>query len=249
MTDDGGRRVATAAGAMLIAARSAAPFERGGEALFTPQHWQSQGALTRVARGRGSAWFIATDSFEWVLRHYRRGGRLATYVPPDRYVWSGEAHVRAFAEWRLLEHLWQQGLPVPEPVAARYCRGWFTYSCDLITRRIAGAAPLSDRLAAGRLRDGAWRSLGMTVARFHAAGACHADLTAHNILVTSEDVFSIIDFDRGRLRAPGSWTGANLNRLQRSLRKVSGTLPRERISRSDWDEFLAGYRAAAGPDS
>ncbi|MFI4891101.1 MAG: 3-deoxy-D-manno-octulosonic acid kinase [Steroidobacterales bacterium] len=231
---------------MLIAARSMAPFDAHGEALFTPEYWQVRGALSRAARGRGSAWFIATESFEWVLRHYRRGGRLAAHFPPDRYLWTGEARVRSFVEWRLLEQLWERGLPVPEPVGARYCRGGLTYHCDLITRRIAGAAPLSDRLAAGRLAPGGWRSLGATIARFHAAGAYHADLTAHNILMTPGGVFSVIDFDRGRLRAPGPWAGANLNRLQRSLRKVSGTLPAGRFVPADWDELLAGYRDGAG---
>jgi 3-deoxy-D-manno-octulosonic acid kinase len=245
MSDDGGRRVATSAGAMLIGAGSLAPFEAGGEALFSPEFWQARGALTPAARGRGSAWFIAAQPFDWALRHYRRGGRLAAHISLDRFLWSGEARVRSFVEWRLLDKLQQRGLPVPEPIGARYRRGWFTYRCDLITRRIADASPLSDLLAADRLAAAQWRSLGATIARFHAAGVDHADLNAHNILLAPGGVFSIIDFDRGRLRLPGAWRSANLRRLQRSLRKVSATLPGGRYVASDWHELLAGYGAGA----
>jgi len=51
----------------------------------------------------------------------------------------------------------------------------------------------------------------------HAAGADHADLNAHNILLDGDGVVSVIDFDRGRLRNGGSWMRRNLARLQRCL--------------------------------
>jgi 3-deoxy-D-manno-octulosonic acid kinase len=228
---------------MLIAARNLAEFEAAGEALFSPDYWRTNGTLVRASRGRGSAWFIAAGSADWALRHYRRGGRLATYLSIDRYLWSGEARVRAFVEWRLLAALRERGLPVPDPVGARYQRGLFTYRCDLITRRIRGASPLSDLLDAQRLAPALWRALGTTIARFHAAGVDHADLNAHNILVTPGGTCSIIDFDRGRLRRPGPWRSANLRRLKRSLDKVTGKAAPGRFTASDWDELLAGYAA------
>ena len=85
-----------------------------------------------------------------MLRHYRRGGFIAR-LSRDRYVWTGEARVRAFAEWRLLELLTERGLPVPKPIAARYQRSGLLYRCDLITQRIADAQPLSAALAVGAL--------------------------------------------------------------------------------------------------
>jgi 3-deoxy-D-manno-octulosonic acid kinase len=245
MTDDGGRRVATAAGAMLIAPQNIGEFEIAGKALFRPDYWRINGNLTPASRGRGSAWFIAAGSADWALRHYRRGGRLA-YDSLDLYLWSGESRVRSFVEWRLLAALRALGLPVPEPVGAYYERGLFTYRCDLITRRIAGTSPLSDLLAADRLAPELWRSLGTTIARFHGAGVDHADLNAHNILVTPANTCSIIDFDRSRLRAPGPWREGNLRRLERSLRKVSAALPRGRFVSSDWDELLGAYVAGKG---
>ena len=58
------------------------------EALFDPEFWRSRGELSETARGRGSAWFIASGSRQWVLRHFRRGGFIAR-LSRDRYVWTG----------------------------------------------------------------------------------------------------------------------------------------------------------------
>jgi 3-deoxy-D-manno-octulosonic acid kinase len=95
-----------------------------------------------------------------------------------------------------------------------------------------------------------WREVGAAVARLHAAGADHADLNAHNILVGIDGVVSVIDFDRGMLRTPGgksgAWAARNLSRLHRSLVKVSRDLPPDRFSAAAWDRLLAGYRLPAG---
>ena len=241
MTKDGGERIATADGAML-ADRAALGNPRGAalEGLFEPSYWAGRGELVEVEGGRGSAWFIATSPNQWALRHYRRGGFIAR-LSSDRYAWAGERRVRAFAEWRLLEVLTRRGLPVPRPVAARYRRRGIFYRCDLITQRIEGARPLSAVLKSGPLDDGSWREVGAAVGRLHAAGADHADLNAHNILLDAAGAVSVIDFDRGRLRAPGAWTSRNLARLKRSLRKVSRELPPNRFPDGAWVQLLAGY--------
>jgi 3-deoxy-D-manno-octulosonic acid kinase len=151
------------------------------DSLFDPEFWRRRGELSEVTRGRGSAWFIASGAHQWVLRHFRRGGFIARWSR-DGYVWTGEDGVRAFAEWRLLDVLTRRGLPVPQPVAACYQRrGWY-YRCDLITRRIVNAEPLSAALARGAMPEPLWRAIGATVARLHRAGVDHADLNAHNIL-------------------------------------------------------------------
>jgi len=240
MTKDGGERVATVDGAMLADPPSlgnlgGVPVERA----FEPACWASRGELSPVTGGRGSAWFIGAGG-RWVLRHYRRGGAIAR-LSRDGYVWAGEARVRAFAEWRLLAELVRRGLPVPKPIAARYRRKGLLYRCDLITQRIAGALPLSVRLSHGPLEERMWRDMGAAVARLHAAGADHADLNAHNILIDDAGAVSVIDFDRGRLRAPGRWTERNLARLRRSLAKVSRELPPDRFSAAAWNLLLAGY--------
>jgi 3-deoxy-D-manno-octulosonic acid kinase len=215
------------------------------EALFDPEYWRSRGELSEAARGRGSAWFIASGARHWVLRHFRRGGFIAR-LSRDRYVWTGEHGVRAFAEWRLLELLSRRGLPVPKPVAARYRRAGLCYRCDLITQRIMNAEPLSAALAQGALPEPRWRAVGTTVARLHRAGVDHADLNAHNILLDAAGTVRVIDFDRGRLRRPGAWTARNLQRLRRSLAKISRDLPSGRFSDETWEWLMAGYKAAAG---
>jgi 3-deoxy-D-manno-octulosonic acid kinase len=211
------------------------------EPLFDPEFWRSRGELLEVTGGRGSAWFIASGARQWVLRHFRRGGFIAR-LSQDGYVWTGENEVRAFAEWRLLDLLNRRGLPVPRPVAARYQRSGLRYRCDLITQRILDAEPLSAALAQGALPEPLWHAVGAAVARLHRAGADHADLNAHNILLGAAGTVSVIDFDRGRLRAQrGAWTGRNLRRLRRSLAKIARGLPSGRFSDATWDWLMAGY--------
>jgi len=244
---NGGRRIATAMGAMLADPDSLGNLaEDAQEALFDPEYWRARGELVTVTGGRGSAWFIASGARQWVLRHFRRGGFIARWSQ-DGYVWTGEEGVRAFAEWRLLELLARRGLPVPRPVAARYQRTGLRYRCDLITQRIVDAEPLSAALVRRALPEPVWRAVGATVARLHGAGVDHADLNAHNILlgVNVKDGVSVIDFDRGRLRAQGAWRARNLRRLRRSLAKISRDLPSGRYSEETWGWLTAGYEAAA----
>jgi 3-deoxy-D-manno-octulosonic acid kinase len=212
------------------------------ESLFDPNHWSVRAEIQTVGGGRGAAWFIGPRSAPWVLRHYRRGG-LVAHVSADRYLWLGEKHVRAFAEWRLLHHLRQRGLPVPKPVAAFYRRAGLTYRCDLITERIVHAEPLSAALASSELADSLWQSIGAAIATLHRQGVDHADLNAHNILIGARTGISVIDFDRGRLRLPGFWRSANLGRLHRSLQKISAHLPDGRFGPHEWNQLLVGYQA------
>jgi 3-deoxy-D-manno-octulosonic acid kinase len=239
---NGGRRIATATGAMLADPDSLGNLPPdAAESLFDPEFWRRRGELLDVRGGRGSAWFIASGARHWVLRHFRRGGFIARWSR-DAYVWTGEDEVRAFAEWRLLDLLKRRGLPVPQPVAARYQRSAWRYRCDLITQRILDAEPLSAALAQGALPEPRWRAVGATVARLHRAGVDHADLNAHNILLDGGGTVSVIDFDRGRLRAQrGAWSARNLRRLRRSLAKVSRDLPSGRFSDATWGWLMAGY--------
>jgi 3-deoxy-D-manno-octulosonic acid kinase len=150
-------------------------------------------------------------------------------------------------EWRLLRKLAASGLPVPQAVGAAYDRGLLTYRCDLLTRRIPGAAPLSDALAAAALPAARWGSVGGLVARFHRAGVDHADLNAHNILMDADGAMHLIDFDRCRIRAgAGAWRRRNLERLRRSLDKVTAGLPEGRFGVAQWGELMRGYEAS-GP--
>jgi 3-deoxy-D-manno-octulosonic acid kinase len=228
-------RVPTATGAILYdPERLAHP----GVQDFDPDSLQATGRLTRAAQGRGSAWFIdppATGGLPMALRRYRRGGLVAHWVH-DRYLWTGEETTRCFRELRLLAHLEAIDLPSARPVAALIERtGALTYRAALLTVRIVGARPLSGQFSMTDLEI--WRRVGATLGAFHAAGVCHADLNAHNILIDSDGRVHLIDFDRGSLRAPGAWRSANLARLARSLAKIGGPT----TDSAAWQALLAGY--------
>jgi 3-deoxy-D-manno-octulosonic acid kinase len=238
----GGQRIATATGVMLADPHSLGNAQlQASEALFDPDFWTARGEAAAASGGRGSAWFIGSAAHPWVLRHYRRGGFVAR-ISEDRYWWSGEDRVRAFTEWRLLLYLSERGLNVPKPVAAFYRRERWTYRCDLITERILQAQPVSAALEASALAEPVWRAVGAAVARLHRHGVDHADLNAHNILLDTLGTVSVIDFDRGQLRAPGAWTLRNLARLKRSLQKISAALPKDRFTPASWAALMAGYQ-------
>jgi 3-deoxy-D-manno-octulosonic acid kinase len=247
---DVGRRIATAQGALLVdPLRTAELLEGAGESLFDPEYWRARAELVPADRGRGATWFVGPARQPWVLRHYRRGGAAAS-VSSDRYVWAGEARVRSFAEYRLLALLHRRGLPVPAPVAARYRRSGLAYRCDLITQRIEAAQPLSALLLAGALNDTHWRSIGAAVAVLHAAGADHADLNAHNVLIGTDGAICVIDFDRSRLHKPGgarrpAWAARNLERLRRSLAKIADESGIRRVLPEQWAMLEAGYESRA----
>lgn len=248
MARNGVRRMVAAGGAMLADARIGSLADEAGERLFDPRFWAQRSGLTPVNGGRGAAWFIQEGSERWVLRHYRRGGFPARFSS-DRFLWTGESRVRAFVEYRLLEYLAQGGLPVPGPVAARYERRGLCYRCDLIMQRVPDARPLSALLDAAPMSDAHWIAVGAVIGRLHAAGVCHADLNAHNILLDGRGAVSIVDLDRGRIRrGAGRWRARNLDRLHRSLLKLSRSMPAGRFTLDAWQSLLAGYTASA-PDS
>jgi serine/threonine protein kinase len=120
-----------------------------------------------------------------------------------------------------------------------------TYRADLITLRIEYSESLAQKLLQGPLSLTQWIAVGRCLRRFHDAGVCHADLNAHNILLTPEQVY-LIDFDRGTLRKRGWWADTTLVRLYRSLEKVTLLAAPESFSDQDWHSLLAGYRESAG---
>lgn len=181
---------------------------------FTVDFWQEAGAILGQATGRGTSLFVLAGDREWVLRPYRRGG-MAARVSQRRYLWTGHGRTRAFRELRLTERLYHQGLPVPRPIAGCVWHHGLTYEAALITERLAGVRSLADRLPtldAPTLYD-----VGATLRQFHDAGLDHVDLNARNLLIDDTGHVWLIDLDRCRLRRPGRWKQANLQRLERSL--------------------------------
>lgn len=212
---------------------------------FDPDFWRARDALRAEPGGRGGVAVIDTPAGMGVLRHYRRGGLVARFNR-DRYLWTGAARTRSFAEFRLLAHAAALGLPAPRPIAAGYRRGGLFYTADLITRRIDDARTLAQCLAEGRLDADLARETGALVARFHREGIWHADLNAHNVLVAPE-ALHLIDFDRGELRRPAeAWRLANLARLRRSLLKLGAAGRVPDFQAAVWEPLLYGYERTMG---
>jgi 3-deoxy-D-manno-octulosonic acid kinase len=193
-----------------------------GARAFDPEAWRRAGRVIGEAPGRGASLFLEAGEQQWVLRPYRRGGLVAK-LSQTRYLWTGLERTRAFRELRLTAELFQQGLPVPRPVAAGVTRHGLTYEAALITERIPGARALAERLQDGDAAPPLLASVGATIRRFHDAGLDHVDLNARNLLVDGHDQVWLIDLDRCRRRASGRWQQANLERLARSLAKFGAT--------------------------
>lgn len=210
-------------------------------AWFDVEHWGRQGALATQAGGRGGVAMIHTPAGECVLRHYRRGGMVAALMG-DRYLWTGADRTRGFREFRLLRDMARLHLPVPPVVAARYRRDGLYYRADLITRRLAETQTLTECAEQGRLDAELAQEVGALVARFHRAGVWHADLNAHNVLISPSGLY-LVDFDRGRMRSPGQgWRIANLKRLRRSLFKIGAAAEGEpTFDRLIWTPLMYGY--------
>jgi 3-deoxy-D-manno-octulosonic acid kinase len=210
--------------------------------LFLPEAWDSAQPVTGTFKsaGRGDTMFVSDGEKYFVLRRYMRGG-LAGRIVRDRYFWHGADGSRAFREWRLLAKLRELGLPVPQPAAARICRSGIFYTAELLTVRVRGIRSLSDRISAAPADEEFWRELGEGIFRFHKAGVYHPDLNVSNCQFDRDDRFWLLDFDRGKILAPGTWRQRNLARLHRSLRKLKRFNPRIYCSNDNWNQLLEGY--------
>jgi 3-deoxy-D-manno-octulosonic acid kinase len=226
-----------AGGAMLY---DASCLGQSMDCVFDTAYWQAQGVLETARGGRGTVAFVRTARGQrWVLRHYRRGG-LVAHIVDDMYLWRGEDRTRSFREWRLLRQLRDWGLPVPQPVAARYRRVGLAYRADLLTTELPVRRTLAQALQAGPLEPEAWQAVGRCVGELHVHGVQHADLNAHNLLLGESPAVYVLDFDRGRIRPRGAWEESVLGRLKRSLVKVASGLPRDRFSDGQWRALLSG---------
>lgn len=222
--------------------------EHPGQLRFDAEYWQHQGAITGVAHGRGTVFFVRDGQQQFVIRHYRRGGMVAK-LSQDRYLWCGLQRTRAWREWALLVWMRVRGLPVPQPVAIQLILHGLSYSCDIMTRRIEDSMTLAERLQQAALPAQDWQRLGELIQRFHTLGIWHADLNARNILLDSEAHFYLLDFDRGRLRKAGArWQAANLARLRRSLEKIAHQSREFYFQESDWLALSDGYRRLLSTD-
>ena len=206
---------------------------------FEPDRWHAAGALTHSTTGRGSVLMLDRGGETWVYRHYHRGGLVAHFIY-DHYLWTGLERSRPFREWRLLDFMHERALPSPQPVAARLARKGPFYRADIITVLLPDTRPLSSILVEAWADSELWSRIGTMVARFHALGVDHPDLTAHNILVDTQGQVFLVDFDNALCRSGVEWRATGVARLKRSLQKVAletGTA----FSAKAWSKLFGAY--------
>lgn len=199
------------------AARVAHP----GDALFDPRN-PALKARPVGQGGRNAAWYVEGDFGRGVLRHYRRGGAVAR-ISKDRYLWRGKRATRAMAEFEVLAAMYSHGLPVPRPLAAAFWRSGITYRAAILVERIDDVTTLAELVQQQPVADDAvCQQVAHAILALHDGGFWHADLNAYNILLDCNRRAWLIDFDKAVVGpVPASKRSANLNRLHRSLRKVS----------------------------
>ena len=119
------------------------------------------------------------------------------------------------------------------------------YKADIITQRLLGTHTLAELLSQNVLDARHWELVGTCIRRFHDANIYHADLNAHNLLLSKDGRVYLIDFDRSEVRAESkSWKDQNLARLHRSLTKLRSLRDNFHFSEKDWLMLHDGYGTA-----
>jgi len=211
---------------------------------FDPTAHRQAGTCIGEAMGRGTTLIVKIEDMSCVLRHYQRGGAVASILA-DRYFWRGLEQTRAWQEWNLLAKMRELGLPVPNPVAAQVIRRGFFYRADLITEKLENSKTVSEILRKKSLPRESWQEIGKIICRFHDSGIYHADLNAHNIMLVGEKEVFLIDFDKCEQREQSTtWRQENMARLKRSLLKLKAMHQEFFFTEEDWVALSSAYTAA-----
>lgn len=206
--------------------------------LFDVGWAKAEGHHLGTYLGRGDAHFLDFSGCQMVLRFFRRGGLLGR-VNRDLYLWAGIDRSRPMRELALLAWMREEGLPVPRPIAALHARSGLLYRAAILTERIPDARPMEDVLRDGGLEPAVWGRVGLAIRQMHEAGVYHSDLNCRNVLIDATEQAWLIDFDKCARRVPGPWTVHNLDRFQRSLRKMGVW------DAKGWSRLMADYRGTS----
>lgn len=191
------------------------------EKAFDAEYWQNTGKVIGSATGRGTTWFVQTETVAAALRHYRCGGLFGKLVA-DSYWFSGWEKTRSYQEFQLLQQLRESGVNVPRPIAACAIRTGFTYQADLLSEKVANARDLVSILQETPLSTQMYQKIGREIRKMHDAQVNHTDLNIHNILIDEQQQVWIIDFDKCYQQSCDNWKQGNLERLKRSFIKEVG---------------------------
>ncbi|MCB2018831.1 MAG: 3-deoxy-D-manno-octulosonic acid kinase [Hydrogenophaga sp.] len=190
--------------------------------------------------GRGQAERISLGHGAAVRRHYRRGGLMAR-LSQDRYIRVSTERSRAMAEFSLLRRMRAWGLPVPEPVAARQVMHGLSYTADIVVGMIPNTRNVAQALSESPLSSADWQAIGQAIRALHDRQVFHSDLNCHNLLLDGAGKAWVVDFDKCEVRSGQSWKRANLDRLQRSLRKEHTRRAPFHWDEAHWHELVRAY--------
>jgi len=206
---------------------------------FSADYWQSRHELSGTASGRGTVWFIENTHGKFVLRQYRRGGLISKFIK-HRFFFNHIQKSRPFQELSLLETMFNQGLPVPKPIAGKIIKHNGFYEAFLLTATLSNTSELFELIK--KITPINWYRIGNTIKQFHQAGIFHSDLNCHNILVDNSEKVWLIDFDKCDQRSLSSdWQENNLQRLLRSLNKEQQKHNDFHFTETHWAQLLEGY--------
>ena len=184
----------------------------------------------------------------WAVRHYRRGGAIASLLG-DRY-W-GTLRTRPVRELDACAHARARAVRTPAVVAGAVYRAGASgvagfYRADLVTELVPGARSLADRVRERAGLGGALRAAGALVRTLERAGVLHPDLNAGNVVLDQAGHAWVVDLDRAR-RLHGATRRAApgmLARLERSLEKLRADAGAS-LSSDERGELRAGFEARA----
>ncbi len=217
--------------------------------LFNPAYLKAENLITNTATGRGTVYFFEAFQEQCVLRHYYRGGLIAK-LSKDTFIYPGLEKTRPFQELSLLTSLYNAGLKVAKPLAAKVTRSAFTYTADIITGAIDHAQELHDFILQSPLEPSVWKQIGATLRQMHDLQACHYDINVKNVLLQQVPVeeaelaainIYLLDFDGCKIRTGEQWKKANLERFKRSLEKQKAKFSTYYYDDDCWGFIEAGY--------
>jgi hypothetical protein len=226
--------------------------------------WAQVHAERREYTGRGKAYGVPLPECDIrvVVRRARHGGFFGPLLG-DVFL----APTRAPRELAMSLFLRHVGVATPAVIGfVTYDIGPLLRRADVFTAEVPNAADLGEYLASETgvaERQEAWRATARLLQRLAQHGVWHPDLNAKNVLIVrgamagsatvserATTLAVILDIDRVRLVVPGDpqLTGANLERLLRSLRKrAADARSGPPVSQSELAEFAALARADSEP--
>jgi len=217
------------------------------EKLFDFEFWANHDETRLINKGRGKVLLINCQGLPSVLKHYYRGGLVSNFLS-DKYLWQGERNSRSIKEFIVLQEMFQAGLPVPRPIAARVNRKGIFYTSDLITSRIDNSSSMGDRLNENSMTFDLWKNIGSCIASFHMKGFYHHDLNIENILIDSDQNVFLLDFDKAVQMDPSkSMAQKNINRLERSLNKNYSN-PSKLFPKAEWEILITEHSKQLNQD-